>query len=316
MPQLEADLQSVLQDHTAVDPQRENVKWTYLTPREVAERLAKRGTRVCANTAQDLLARFGFVRREAQKKQSMAASPHRNEQFENIAWLKIDYFDSDDPIVSMDSKKRELLGNFYRKGPLYSTDVRTTFDHDFPSFARGAVIPHGLYDLKRNIGHITLGVGHDTSELACDSLELWWKRYGRAAYPRAKSMLLLCDGGGSNSARHDIFKEDLQCLVNRLGLPIRVAHYPPYCSKYNPIDHRFFPHVARAWQGAIFHTVDLMKRLLKRVYTRTGLKATAAVLKKFYHSGREASEAFLRASPIRFDFVLPEWNYVVVPTRY
>ncbi len=141
------------------------------------------------------------------------------------------------------------MGNFYREGRLYTTETIETFDHDFPSAASGVIIPHGLYDVKRNDGHVNLGTSHDTSEFACDSIEQWWQSRGRTLYPRATSILLLCDGGGSNSARQYLFKEDLQRLVDRIGIEIRVAHYPPYTSKYNPIEHRLFPHLARACQG-------------------------------------------------------------------
>jgi hypothetical protein len=316
MPELEANFRAVVKDHTAGDPQRKDVVWTYLTPQEIAAGLTARGTPVCSKTARRLLRGFGFVRRQTRKKRAMGASPHRNAQFENIGCLKADYFDSDDPILSMDTKKKETLGNFSRKGSLYATGVVETLDHDFLSRAEGVVIPHGLYDFKRNLGHITLGFGHDTSELACDSLELWWQRHGRTAYPRAKSILLLCDGGGSNNAKHHIFKEDLQRLVNRIQIPIRVAHYPSYCSKYNPIEHRLFPHITRAWQGAVFYTLDLMKRLLTRVRTNTGLMVTVAVLKKVYHTQRHASDRFLAKYPIAFDWLLPQWNYTAVPTAY
>ena len=316
MPHLAENFREVVKDHTAGDPQREEVVWTYLTPREIAEGLTDLGTPVCTDTARDLLVEFGFVRRQAQKKLAMGASPHRNAQFENIGFLKADYFDSDDPILSMDTKKKEVLGNFARKGSLYATGVVETLDHDFLTRAAGVVIPHGLYDFKRNLGHITLGFGHDTSELACDSLELWWQRHGQHAYPHAKSILLLCDGGGSNNARHNIFKEDLQRLVNRIEIPIRVAHYPAYCSKYNPIEHRLFPHVTRAWQGAVFYTLDVLTRLLQRVRTSTGLKVTVAVLKKLYQTKRQPSDRFLESYPIRFDDFLPDWNYTAVPTAY
>jgi hypothetical protein len=316
MPEIQENFLAVVKDHTAGDPQRPEVVWTYLTPKEIAEGLTKRGTPVCAKTARRLLGVFGFGRRQAQKKRALGVSPNRNAQFENIGYLKADYNDTEDPILSMDAKRKEVLGNFSRKGAVYATGVVETLDHDFLSSAGGVVIPHGLYDVKRNLGHITLGFGHDTSELACDSLELWWRRYGQAAYPLAKSILLLCDGGGSNNSRHHIFKEDLQCLVNRIHLPIRVAHYPSYCSKYNPIEHRFFPHLTRAWQGAVFYTLDLMKRLVHRVHTSTGLKATVAVLKKVYQTKREASDRFLESYPILFDDLLPDWNYTAVPAVY
>jgi hypothetical protein len=316
MPEIKENFQAVVKDHTAGDPQRPEVVWTYLTPGEIAEGLSKRGTPVCARTARRLLRVFGFRRRRARKRRPMGASPDRNTQFENIAYLKCDYADTDDPVLSMDTKKKEVLGNFARQGAVYATGVVETLDHDFLAAAAGVVVPHGLYDVKRNVAHVTLGFGHDTSELACDSLELWWRRYGQAAYPRAKSMLLLCDGGGSNNAKHHIFKEDLQRLVNRIGIPIRVAHYPSYCSKYNPIEHRFFPHLTRAWQGTVLYTLDLMKRLAQRVHTGTGLKATVAIIKKVYQAKRQASDRFLASYPIQFDDLLPNWNYTAVPTQY
>jgi hypothetical protein len=316
MPTLEENFHVVVRDYTAGDPMQEGVVWTYLTPGEIAEELAQRGTPVCEDTARDLLDHFGFGKRKAQKKRSMGATPHRNEQFENIARLKAEYFDSDNPILSMDTKKKEFLGNFYREGRLYTTGVLETFDHDFPSAASGVMIPHGLYDFKENMGHITLGFSHDTSQFACDSLHLWWQRQGQFLYPQATSILLLCDAGGSNNPRHYIFKEDLQRLVNKMEVPIRVAHYPPYCSKYNPIEHRFFPHVTRALKGVILHSLDLVKKLIRRTHTSTGLRATVGVLKKFYHTKRQASDRFLKSFPIVFDEFLPDWNYTVIPSTY
>ena len=188
------------------------------------------------------------------------------------------------------------------------------FDHDFPSFAEGVVIPHGLYDLKHNDGHVNLGTSHDTGEFACDSIERWWEEKGRGLYPRARSILLLCDGGGSNSASQYLFKEDLQKLVDRLGIEIRVAHYPPYCSKYNPIEHRLFPHVSRACQGVIFESVGLVKELMEKASTSTGLRVTVDILDKVYQTGRKYAEGFKKDMKIVFDDILPKWNYRAVPS--
>jgi hypothetical protein len=315
-PELEENLREVVRDHTAGDPMQEDVRWTYLSPPEIAEQLESRGTPACADTVRRLLDMLGFVKRQAQKRLAMGATPFRNEQFKKIARLKAKYFHSENPILSMDTKKKEHVGNFYRDGRLYTTKVIETFDHDFPSAATGVIIPHGLFDLKRNLGHLALGFSHDTSQFACDSLGLWWQRYGQAAYPKAKSILLLCDGGGSNNARHYIFKEDLQRLVNKIEIPIRVAHYPPYCSKYNPIEHRLFPHVTRALSGVILKTVELVKTLIQRTRTSTGLRVTVAMLKKSYETQREATDRFLEAFPIKFDKLLPDWNYVVRPASY
>jgi hypothetical protein len=236
----------VLQDRTAGDPMRQDVRWTDLNYEQIAGHLAEAGTPVSVPVVKQLLKKHNYVKRKAQKAKAMGGHPDRDRQFENIARLKREYLGTDDPIVSMDTKKKELIGAFYRAGYLLTRGVIETFDHDFPSFAEGVAIPHGLYDLKRNDGHVNLGTSHDTGEFACDSIERWWQEKGRALYPHARSILLLCDGGGSNSASQYLFKEDLQKLVDRLGIEIRVAHYPPYCSKYNPIEHRLFPHVSRA----------------------------------------------------------------------
>lgn len=316
MPSLEDNLIEVVSHHTAGDPMQEKVVWTYLTSTEIAQRLAELGTPVCPETVRRLLEEWGFHQRQAEKTRTMGESPDRNAQFENIAQLKQQYLDSPHPIISMDTKKKELLGDLFRAGRAYSNGSNAVFDHDFPSFAQGKIIPHGLYDLKRNVGHLTLGSSHDTSQFACASLGLWWRRHGACAYRRAKSLLLLCDGGGSNNCRHSIFKEDLQRLVNRLGLTIRVAHYPPHCSKYNPIEHRLFPHITRAWSGVVFRTLQIVTKCLKRVWTTSGLKVTYATLPKDYPLQRTVSARFLDSSPIQFDSYLPAWNYTVVPTHY
>lgn len=315
-PDLERNLCQVVDDHKAGDPLREDVVWTYLSSTEIAARLDRMGTPAGPDTVRGLLSQLGFRKRQAEKTKAMGDVPFRNEQFENIVLLKQEYVDSPNPIISMDSKKKELLGEFFRAGTSWANGSNATFDHDYPSYADGKIIPHGLYDIKRNVGHITLGTSHDTSQFACDSFFLWWQRHGMRAYLKAKSILLLCDGGGSNNCRHNIFKEDLQRLVNRIGLPIRVAHYPPHCSKYNPIEHRLFPHVTRAWSGVIFRTLEIVKKCLRRVSTSTGLKLTYAVLDKVYDLKRQASDRFLESSPIQFDEHLPNWNYTVVPTDY
>jgi hypothetical protein len=313
MPHLEENFLRVLQDHTAGDPMRQDVKWTDLTQGQIAERLAEAGTPVSTTVVKQLLRRHRYVKRKARKSKAMGQHRHRNQQFENIARLKREYLAAGAPVLSMDTKKKELLGNFYREGRLYTQGVIETFDHDFPSAASGVVIPHGLYDVQRNRGHVNLGTSHDTSEFACDSLRHWWEGQGRASYPRATSLLLLCDGGGSNSASQYLFKEDLQRLADRIGIEIRVAHYPPYTSKYNPIEHRLFPHLTRACQGVIFHTVELVKGLMGRAKTATGLEVTVDILDKVYQTGRRYAADFKETMRIVFDDVLPRWNYRAIP---
>ena len=293
---------------------REGIKWTDLTRREICQRLAERGTPAGKRVVKQLLKRHGYVKRQARKSQTMGPRhPDRNAQFENIARLKKEYLDAGQPVISMDTKKKELLGNFYRDGALYTQAALQVFDHDFPGAASGVVFPHGFYDLGLNRGHINLGTSHETSEFAGDSLERWWQTQGRHRYPNATRLLLLCDGGGSNSARRYVFKEQVEVLSARLGLEIRVAHYPPYCSKYNPIEHRLFPHVTRACQGVVFHTIQIVKQLMEKTTTRTGLQVSVDILDKVYETGRKCAKGFKKNMKILFDDFLPQWNYRAVP---
>ena len=187
------------------------------------------------------------------------------------------------------------------------------FDHDWKSLATGVVIPHGLYDLKLNLGYLHLGTSHDTGEFACDAIGDWWNQHGRHHYPSATSILLLCDGGGSNSARQYLFKQDLQRLVNQLNIEIRIAHYPPYTSQYNPIEHRLFPHLTRVCQGVIFESVEIVKDLMEKAKTQTGLRVFATILNNVYQTGRKVTEEFKQTMEIVFDEYLPKWNYIAKP---
>lgn len=219
------------------------------------------------------------------------------------------------PIISIDVKKKEEIGRFYRDGQCYCSEAVEVYDHDFKSFSEGVVIPHGIYDLRMNVGYITLGNSKDTSEFCCECIRDWWINHGQINYPNADSILALADGGGSNSSRHYIFKEDLQKLVNEIGIEVRIAHYPPYTSKYNPIEHRLFCHVTRACEGVVFESMELVQELVAKTSTKKGLKVFAALKDKIYKTGRKVSEGFKDGMTIIFDDILSKWNYTVVPYR-
>lgn len=206
-----------------------------------------------------------------------------------------------------------MIGNLYREGKLYTQKVIEVLDHDFPSLSQGVVIPHGIYDMKSNQGYINIGTSHDTSEFACDCLRQWWKSEGKEKYPQATSILILCDGGGSNSARTYIFKSDLQKFTSEIGLEIRLAHYPPYLSKYNPIEHLLFPHITRACQGVIFTSVALVKQLIQKASTKSGLNVTVNILDKVYQTGRKVTADFKLTMRVIFDDILPRLNYTILP---
>ena len=317
-PKIDDDFRRVLVAHTAGSPTEESLIWTNLTKTEIVDLMQDCGSYVSVHIVDQLLDRHDFHERKALRMKPMSRHPDRDAQFKTIGRLRRESLDSPDPIVSMDLKSRELLGDFFRSGPLLTRETIRVFDHDFAEFAQGVVLPHGIYDLKLNRGYIHLGTSHDTSEFACDCLEDWWERFGRAAYPAARSILLLCDGGGSNPADNDngqahLFRADMQRLVNALGLEIRVAHYPPYASKYNPIEHRLFPHLTRACRGVILQSVGLVAELMRKAKTRTGLAVQVDILDKVYAIGRKVSQAAKDAVNLVRDTVLPRWNYRILP---
>ena len=313
MPEIVDNFHTVLADHTAGSPVAEEIIWTDLTAGAIAERLAAGGTPVSVHIVEQLLEAQDYHRRKAQKDLPLDEHQDRDAQFRNIARLKQEYGDSPNPILSIDTKKRELLGTFYRAGRILTRQTVRAFDHDFPSYAEGVVIPHGLYDLRLNRGYLHLGTSHDTSAFACDCVADWWHRFGQVDYPQAQSLLVLCDGGGSNSASTYLFKADLQEFVNQSGLEVRVAHYPPYTSKYNPIEHRLFCHVTRACQGVLFTSMDLVKRLMEKTQTRTGLRVVVDIWEKVYETGRKVAEAVKKALHLVRDHFLPKWNYRLLP---
>jgi hypothetical protein len=190
------------------------------------------------------------------------------------------------------------------------------FDHDFPHLAKGVVIPYTVYDIKTNKGFVNIGTSKDTSEFACDSIKAWWQNIGKNEYPKSDSILILADGGGSNSSRHYIFKEDLQKLVDEIGIEIRMAHFPPYTSKWNPVEHRVFPHITRSLKGVILRCYDFVKKLIENTATTTGLRLKADITNKIYETGRKYSKNFKENMKILFDDFLGQWNYIAVPQNY
>ncbi len=253
--------------------------------------------------------------RKIHKVKSGGKSPDRDAQFQNIAGLIEQYEDAGNPCFSVDTKAKEFQGQLFRKGRVRCTKAFEAFDHDFPSWADGVIIPHGIFDLFRNRGHINIGLSRDTTEFACDSFKWYWNRIGRQCYPDADSILMLVDCGGSNSATKYIFKHDLQAVVNAIGVEIRVAHYPSYCSKYNPIERRFFPHVSRACTGMLFDTLERAVELMRKATTSTGLKTTVNVIRRIYETGRNATEIIKETirSTVCFHELLPRWNYSIAP---
>lgn len=292
----------------------EGVRWTNLTRSEIAAGMANEGFPVSVTVIDRLLDESGFRRRKPQKVKTMAEAENRDAQFKKIQRLKADYQSAAQPVLSMDTKSREILGTYARSGRVLSTAPLPAWDHDFPTRRLGVVIPHGLFDLARNEGFLHLGTSHDTSVFAADALWDWWKRYGCHRYPFATKLLLLCDGGGSNGWRRLLFKQEIQDVAAAAGLEIRVAHYPPHCSKYNPIDHRLFPHVTRVCQGMFLKSAEMVRDLMRKATTSTGLRVFATIVDRVYNLGVEVADDFINDMHMRVDRLLPDWNYVLLPS--
>ena len=312
-PRLEDNFLQLLAEFTAGDPMREGVLWTNLSRRDISRRLREMGTPASRHTVRKLMKKHHLGQRKVRQKKALGTHPDRDAQFQNIARLQAEYRAAGDPVISIDTKKKELIGNFAREGHTHTQAPVEVLDHDFPSAGEGKLIPHGIYDVARNEGYIHLNTSHDTSEFCCDSIAHWWRQHGRQHFPNARRLLLLCDGGGSNAANRHVFKEALQTLANQVGLEIRVAHYPPYCSKHNPIEHRLFPHVTRACQGVVFHSVTIAKHFMEKAKTSQGLKVTVDILIGVYATGKKCAANFLETMSILFDDVLPRWNYRAIP---
>ena len=310
---LTQQVQDTIKNRTAGDPMRLNVLWTDLTPQEIAKSLQEQAICAGPRIVRRILDGLGFARRQILKVLPGGDSPHRNAQFHHLAHIIQEFLEAGNPVLSIDTKKKEFLGTLYRAGKISCQQALKAFDHDFPSLATGVIIPHGIDDLARNQGWIHVGLSRDTTACACDSLRMFWHGDGQRLYPNASAILLLCDGGGSNSCHKHLFKEDLQGLVNDLAVPIRVAHYPAYCSKFNPIERRLFTHVTRACQGVLFDSLHTVLGLMQKTKTQQGLSVTVRVLNKLYAGGRTVSKAFKKNMPIVFEKLLPRWNYWALP---
>lgn len=294
-------------------PQDENVKWTRLSRQEIREAFEDRGIDISVYIVSQILKVKGYKKRSLRKTKTLREAKNRNEQFEKIAETR-SYAESKGwPMLSIDTKKKEPVGKFYRSGSCYSIDGIDVYDHDFPSFFNGQLVPHGIYDIRKNTGYVSIGLSHDTSEFVCDNILNYWEKYFRLLYPSADTIVIFCDGGGSNSSSHRIVKQDFIKLAIKLKKNILMVHYPPYCSKFNPIEHRLFSQITRVWSGVTFPNAEYAKELASQTRTKTGLAVFAEVNKKEYHIQRDIDSDFneLIDKHVIFDDKLPKWNYLI-----
>jgi len=297
--------------HKAGSPTDPTVFWIHFKPPEIARLfLEQTNIKVSHSLVKRILKQQGFGYRKLSKNIATGQYAQRDAQFKIIFDL-VALMSLDTPIISIDCKKKERLGNLYRAGKLYCTAPVEVFDHDYHNLSQGAVIPHGIYDLQRNEGYMSVGCSYESADFIKDNLLWWWDSYGIHHYPDTKSILILCDAGGGNSYRHHAFKKQMLLLSELIGIDIIICHYPPYSSKWNPIEHRLFCHVNRAMQGVVFSDYELVKELIAKTTTDTGLKVHVRLNLKHYQKGKKTHKEEVDISRIQFNQKIPELSYKI-----
>jgi len=297
--------------HKAGSPTDPTVFWIHFKPPEIARLfLEQTNIKVSHSLVKRILKQQGFGYRKLSKNIATGQYAQRDAQFKIIFDL-VALMSLDTPIISIDCKKKERLGNLYRAGKLYCTAPVEVFDHDYHNLSQGAVIPHGIYDLQRNEGYMSVGCSYESADFIKDNLLWWWDNYGIHHYPDTKSILILCDAGGGNSYRHHAFKKQMLLLSELIGIDIIICHYPPYSSKWNPIEHRLFCHVNRAMQGVVFSDYELVKELIAKTTTDTGLKVHVRLNLKHYQKGKKTHKEEVDSSRIQFNQNIPELSYKI-----
>jgi hypothetical protein len=242
--------------------------------------------------------------------------PERDRQFEYLNKQRAAFAKAGWPCISVDTKKKELVGNFFNRGRQWCREATAVNSHDFPSYARGQAVPYGLYDVMQNLGYVALGQSADTSELAVDALVWWWSQFGRDFYPTAPELLVLADAGGSNGCRPRLWKQQLQVkLADAFALSVTVCHYPTGASKWNPIEHRLFSQVSRTWAGTPLTSMDVLLDGLRATTTSTGLRVEATLVEAIYHKGLTVTDEEMASLLIEKHAVCPQWNYTIRPRK-
>lgn len=300
---------------TAGDPMT-GLKWTHRTTAKIAQELHGLGIEVSANTVAKLLGQLGFSLRVNHKKKSNGSPSTRDEQFACIKTLRERCVADGIPLVSVDTKKRELIGLFKNSGRAWNQASVEVNDHDFRSDALGIAIPYGIYDIQANCGMVFVGTSNNTPEFAVESIEKWWRFQGQKRYSHTDELAILADCGGSNGYRTRAWKYNLQHkLANRHGLTVTVAHYPSGASKWNPIEHRLFSEISKNWAGHPLDSYETILKHLRTTSTKTGLRVTARLVQKQYKKGIKITDAQMRELGLVKSETLPQWNYSLAPNE-
>ena len=316
-PGIKDAIERLVDPETYGDPTNP-LRWTTKSLRNLQKELQAEGFKVSYDKVGDLLKELGYSLQQNQKmKQVGAASPDRNAQFEHINATAKEYMAAGDPVISIDCKKKENIGNFKNIGAEYRPikNPRTVLDHDFPLPELGKAAPYGIYDVGSNEGFVNVGISADTAQFAVNSIRMWWMQMGKEQYPNASALYITADGGGSNGSRCKLFKTELQKLANEIKIPIEISHFPPGTSKWNKVEHRLFSQISKNWRGKPLETLEMIVELISSTTTRTGLKVQCVVDQNDYPRGIKVSAEELDGiNIVRNDFC-GNWNYRIIPTQ-
>jgi|SRR5215203_710989 len=313
-PTLKADLEKLVQPTERGEPDSP-LRWTCKSVRRLAGELKRIGHQTSHRMVAEMLHEMGYSLQANSKTLEGVGHPDRDAQFEHINRQAQEYFGTVDPVISVDTKKKELVGDFKNGGRELCPEgkpekVRV---HDFVIPELGRAIPYGVYDLATNSGWVSVGVDHDTSTFAVEAVRRWWKSMGSERYPQAQRLLITADGGGSNASRTRLWKVELQKLADELGIPITVSHFPPGTSKWNKIEHRLFSFISQNWRGKPLISHEVIVNLIAATTTATGLKVQAELDTTAYPVGQKVSQQEIAAVNLRRDSFHGEWNYTISP---
>jgi hypothetical protein len=317
MPSITAALEDLLNDEIAGSPEGET-RWVRSSCRRLADRLNERGFPVSYHTVWSLLKRLGFsMKTHARNRRGANPDPtRRDEQFRYIASQRKEFCQAGLPVISVDTKKKELIGNFKHPGKTWCRRPREVNEHDYASQAECLAVPFGIYDVAKNTGYVIVGMSHNSSEFAVSSISRWWEDEGRIVYPGMSQLLILADGGGGNGSRSKAWRWNLQeKICNAYRLTVTVCHYPPGCSKWNPVEHRLFSQITNNWAGKPLRSLAVMLGYIRGTTTTTGLTVKAFLDEGIYPKGQKVSWKEVDGLNLTPHEVCPEWNYTIRPSQ-
>lgn len=303
-----------MKDEVGGDP-ISGVRWTRKSTRALAREMGRQGHGISRGTVGRLLNGMGFSLRANVKTLSGPRHLDRETQFTEIGRKLKSFEVKGSPILSVDTKKTEIIANYANAGHIWRHQPIDVSDHDFPHPELGRAVPFGIYDMGRNQGRVVVGTSAQTARFGVDALLEWYRRDGRRAYPDAEDLLILCDNGGCNGSKNRLWKYELQRFADQSGLTVHVAHYPPGASKWNPIEHRLFSFISKNWAGQPLSSYEKVLNFLRTTKTRTGLSVRANLLSKRYEKGVEVSDEQMSDISLRPGRVLSRWNYMIRARR-